>query len=147
MTPWLEIWELPCCPWRHETSHEDNYTLFLNQQHTSSISKRVVPGRSKALRRADPKHPVKAVSQGILPATSAILKGAGSPTFTLVCIIPTVVFKITALFWSVTLAILALPLAMWAGAWKEKNEGVLVNHSAMHPSKVTGRLHFRELNI
>lgn len=72
----------------------------------------MVPGRSETLRRADPEHPVKIVSQGILPATSAILKGAGSATFTLVCIIPTVVLKITALFCSVTLAILALPMAM-----------------------------------
>jgi len=68
------------------------------------------------VRRASPQHPVKTVRQGILPATSAILKGAGSATFILICIIPTVVFKITALFWSVTLAILTLPVAMRAGA-------------------------------
>lgn len=42
---------------------------------------------------------------------------------------------------------MTLQIAMWAGAWKEKNEGILVNHTAMHPSKVTGRLHLWVFDI
>lgn len=65
--------------------------------------------------RAISQSPVKVFSQGVLPATPAVLKSTGGTTFIFIRIISTVIYKITPLLWLITLAILTFPIARGAG--------------------------------
>lgn len=87
---------------------------------TSFIHQRVITWRPNAFDRSHPQCPVKIISQGTLPATEPILKGAGCPTGLFISTITTVVYEVTGLPRSVAPAVITRQRVWRTGAWGEK---------------------------
>lgn len=101
------------CVWTTTTT---KYLKEHCEQHTSFIHQRVIIGRPYAFDRSNPERPIKIIGQGAFPATVTVLKGAGSPTILFISAVATVIYEVTALARSETLAIVTRQEAWRTGA-------------------------------
>lgn len=93
---------------------------------TSLIHQCVITWRPNAFDRSHTQCPIKIISQGTLPATEPILKGAGCPTILFISTITTVVYEVTGLPQSVAPAIITRQRVWRTGACREKRYTITV---------------------
>lgn len=74
---------------------------------TTFTHQRVIRRRPTAFDGPRPQRPIEIISQGMLPAAEAVLKGAGHPTVLLVCAIGAVIDKVAGLPWIKVVAVIA----------------------------------------
>lgn len=87
---------------------------------TSLIHQRVITWRPNAFDRSHPQCPIKIISQGTLPATKPVLKGAGCPTILFISTITTVVYEVTGLPRSVAQTVITRQRVWRTGACGKK---------------------------